>query len=101
MTGSQPDGLPVTACPHCAAAIVLATSTSGGDPLPVDAAPSDHGTVLVQRRADGTLDAGVASPGVARAARRIGRPTYLQHAPSCIDPRAWTPARPRAAGRRR
>lgn len=100
MTALQSDELPVTACPHCAAPIVLATSTSSGAELPVDAAPSDHGTVLVQRRADGTLDAGVASPGVARAARRIGRPTYLQHAPSCIDPRAWAPSRPRA-GRRR
>ncbi len=41
----------------------------------------------------------VASPGVARSARKMGRPTYLAHAATC--PRAGEWNRPARRARRR
>ncbi len=99
MTELSPDDLPTSPCEFCGDPIVWTSSTAGAVPLPVDAAPSDHGTLLVQREPDGILFAGVASPGVARSARKMGRPTYLAHAATC--PRAGEWNRPARRARRR
>lgn len=95
----SPADLPVTACDFCDDKIVWTVSTATGTPLPVDATPSEQGNLLVQRQADGTLIAGVASSGVARSARKMGRPTYLHHAMSCPRAGEWNKPARRPAGR--
>lgn len=99
MTELHPEDLPTERCGFCGDPVVWTCATTGADPLMVDAIPSDSGKLLVQRDAAGTLWAGTASPGVARSARKMGRPTYRAHADTC--PRAGEWNRPaRRAGRR-
>lgn len=84
--------MPAQPCDYCGEPIVWTTSTATRTPLPIDAAPSDRGNLLVERRPDGTLAAGVLSIGAARGARVMGRATYIHHATSCPMSSAWNKA---------
>ena len=88
-------------CTHCAQLVVDAARTDTRDPMLLDAAPSDHGRVLVEVRPDGAVLAGVAALGTARAVRVIGRHTYSDHADTCPFASTWNkPARRGGAPRR-
>ncbi|SNS59429.1 hypothetical protein [Rhodococcoides kyotonense] len=71
-------------CKGCGDPIIFATTNPGGKAMPVDAAPSDAGNVVLH--ATGTdVTATVLRKTQVAGARAAGQPLYESHFASCRD----------------
>lgn len=92
---------PAEPCNFCGTSIIWVRSAASGSRMPLDAAPSEHGNVLLSRGPGGTVLGGVASTTGAAAARRAGQPTYQHHAVHCPHKARWNKPAARAGAARR
>jgi hypothetical protein len=74
----------MTACKSCKAQIVWAISQATGRAMPVDAAPSARGTLVLEYK-----NGGQESRAATDDDRRLRRRLYTSHFATCPDAKFW------------
>jgi len=80
-------------CEWCNAAILWVIGPRGGR-LPIDAKPSEDGTVFLQRQ-DGQVFGGTVTRGQAAGMRAAGKQLHEPHRFTCPEAERWTKAKDR------